>query len=346
MAHLSIKNLWNKKNPFVYISIGAVILFVVIISLHKGFSNQSESNSIGVNESKSDCPPQTISQYRENSFKYTRPLLLTDVGECANDLSDKLKDIQFLLNNFINEKKALGNIENASVYLSAFGQSISLNDEETYHPASLMKIPVLMTYLRAAEITPGLLEKKLFLSKSLNDRKINFPDEMIEPGKDYTIRELLYRTIVYSDNNADYLLYNNMQKDLFLSLFHDLGLPMPGENSYYICRASEISKFPRMLYNASYILSEDADYALSLLAKCRFKEGMVKGIPSDVLIAHKFGEFGIGDSYELHETGIIYYDNSPFLITVMTKGNNLKLLPGIISDISKTVFDKIKESKP
>ena len=345
MSILPIKKFWKTRIRLGYIFIAVLILCVTLVTLHWVLSKKTGNDSSQNILDKNDYPRTNISQFRENNFKFTHPLLLTDVSGCENDLSDKFKDIQSLLNTLINEEKSSGKIANASVYLSDFGQSIVINDDEINHPASMMKIPVLITYLRESENNPGLLEKKLFLSRTLNERKILFPDEMIKPGKDYTIRELLFRTIVYSDNNADYLLFDNMQKEIFLSLFHDLELPIPGDNTYYACRVSEISKFLRMLYNSSFILSEDADYALSLLAKCRFKEGLVKELPNDVLVAHKFGEFGMGDSYELHETGIVYCDNQPFLITIMTKGNNIKTLPGIISKISKTVFDKIKGSK-
>jgi beta-lactamase class A len=101
------------------------------------------------------------------------------------------------------------------------------------------------------------------------------------------------------------------------------------------------------LYNATYISNEDADYALSLLVQTKFHEGLTKWLPADLKVAHKFGEWGEpqpGSIHQLHETGIVYLDNGPYLIDVMTKGNEPRLLANVIADISKLTFERLSVS--
>ncbi len=74
-----------------------------------------------------------------------------------------------------------------------------------------------------------------------------------------------------------FLLNTNIDIPAFKRLFTDLGLPEPDvHDMHFSITAADYSKFLRVLYNATYLTIEDADYALSLLAQCDFKEGMVK----------------------------------------------------------------------
>jgi beta-lactamase class A len=77
-----------------------------------------------------------------------------------------------------------------------------------------------------------------------------------------------------------------------------------------------------------------------LLAKSNFKEGMVAGLPQGIKLVHKFGEGGdVNGELQLHETGIIYMPGGPYLITIMTKGNDLQQLAAIIAALTKTTYN-------
>ena len=60
--------------------------------------------------------------------------------------------------------------------------------------------------------------------------------------------------------------------------------------------------------------------------------------------AAKFGERILNSVAQLHEFGIIYYNNAPYLIGVMTKGNNLAPLKQAMGDLSGMVFRYMKTS--
>jgi hypothetical protein len=62
-----------------------------------------------------------------------------------------------------------------------------------------------------------------------------------------------------------------------------------------------------------------------------------------LVIANKFGIRSENDDkdQQLHDCGIIYYPNHPYLLCVMTKGNDVNEMEKVIQDISKSVFDEI-----
>ena len=111
--------------------------------------------------------------------------------------------------------------------------------------------------------------------------------------------------------------------------------------SDYPISSKNYSLFFEELYNAGYLTIEDSEYAVELLTKCNFKDGLTGGIPNDAMIAHKFGEAGDNNIHELHEAGIIISGNKRYQVTVMTKGKDLKQLSDVIKNISKVVYQKV-----
>ena len=104
-----------------------------------------------------------------------------------------------------------------------------------------------------------------------------------------------------------------------------------------------------MIYNGGYITNRNAEYVCELLNECDFNAGMQNGLPGNIYIIHKFGEWGDRNNHSIHqlsESGIIYLDNSPYLLTIMTQGKEVAKLPSVLSNVSKTVYDYLKsESK-
>ena len=112
-----------------------------------------------------------------------------------------------------------------------------------------------------------------------------------------------------------------------------------------------MSSFFRILYNASYLNSVFSDMALKLLAKTSFVDGLVAGVPSDVFVAHKFGERTIhinetGEVVlrELHDCGIVYYPQKPYILCVMTQGMDFAKLKSAISQISSLTYQSVKDA--
>ena len=99
--------------------------------------------------------------------------------------------------------------------------------------------------------------------------------------------------IIDSDNNALELLYE-FRKDRLKEVFEDLKAPLPDSRDNIATQdflsPKEMAKFFLVLYNGSYLKKIDSDEALQLLSKVKYKDGLVAGVPSDVVVSHKYGE--------------------------------------------------------
>lgn len=320
----------NFKINFKYVS---VLVFISVIATY--FITQyffvdkiSETSTTVAN---------TLQVKRLEGYHYVKPLLYVDQDE-SSDLTSMKAEVQNIIQAF--QQKNV--IKSASVYLIDYNTNdwMGINLEEKFKPGSLLKVPELIAFLKMNEKNPGLLDKKILFNKIYKaDKKPLFTSKSIEFGQSYTIRELLYYMIVYSDNNATYLLNDNIDVEVFKNVFTDLGLAAPDWNATdYFITSYEISLFMRALYNASYLTIKDSEYAASLLSKSNFKQGVLAGIPSNNDFFHKFGEAGDAVEKQLHETVVVYTQNKAYLLTIMTKGNDFKTLPEVLKQISAAVY--------
>lgn len=317
-----------------YLLIVSFLLPTVILSSIIYLNNQKKEEEVFYVDNSCGLNVKRLSGY-----KFIRPLLYAE-PTCESSNLGQFKD---RIEKVINDNKNAGNINTASVYIWEFisAQWVSINEEEKYSPGSLMKIPELITFYKMNEIQPGILNKEITYSHVLQSNKTpTFLSKHIKLGEKYTIKQLLEYMIVYSDNDATMLLNQNIDKDLFSRVFSEVGLKTPDFSfNEYPISANEFSVFMKELFNASYLNRQDSEACLELLNKSDFKEGLIAGLPDNCSVSHKFGEGGYTTAPNFSESAIVYCGRKPYLITVMTKGNDMKKLPLVIKDISKVVFD-------
>jgi beta-lactamase class A len=281
---------------------------------------------------------------RMNGFKFVKPLMFVD-EECE---SEQLLGLKQQVIGVIDKYKATGELTNASVYLREYQHNewMCINETEKFDPGSLFKVPVLIAVLKMNELNPGFLNKSILYNKFVDDGKnVAYANKSIQLGHSYTVRELLTYMIKYSDNNATILLESNMNSKVLQKLFSDVGLAVP--NIYatqYQFTTKEYSYFMRAIYNAGYLTVEDSEFAGELLSQCEFKDGIVKGLPPNTRLAHKFGESGTQIDKQLHESAIVYLNNKPYLLTIMTRGKENKKLSQVIGEISQVVYSSMQSS--
>ena len=276
---------------------------------------------------------------RLNGYKYVRPLVYAE-PECEGD---KYMPLKAQLESKIEEYKNSNGLISASVYLRGFnkGNWMSINPDELYHPASLLKLGLLVTFLKMEEKSPGFLNKSLTFSQKLKTTRIQtFNSKQIQVGNSYTVKELLQYMVSYSDNNATNLLHEVLDVDEHKRTYDNLGIPIPDVYSMgYTISAKDYSTFLKVLYNGTYLNHDHSEFAFELLTKTDFTGGLKAGLPEGTLVAHKFGEWNDGNSIrQLHESGIIYMNGKAYLLTIMTSGSSVPKLTEIISGITKTVY--------
>ncbi len=286
----------------------------------------------------------SVKVQRLSGYDYIKPVLFVDQA-CE---SDKLSPIKQSVSTLIEEHKRLGTITDAAFYLKEYqgNEWTGINVDGKFLPGSLMKVPELICVLKTEEANPGFLNKKLTYNKAYNiDKKPRYLSKTIQMGQSYTVKELLTYMIAYSDNNATTLLFDNLDLNLFKKVFTDMGLQAPDFTAQnYPLSARDFSIFMRVLYNSSYLTEKHSEFATELLGKCNFTEGLVAGLPSSLKVAHKFGESGDPQHFEFSESAIVYLKGNPYVVTVMTKGKVSEKLPGVIKQISETVYRQMDQA--
>jgi beta-lactamase class A len=333
-----MKSIFFKKIPVFYFLVLFIVTILSTFLITQSFATTKLEETIANNASNSHC---SVNVKRMNGFQFVKPIMFYD-DECPSDRMATInQSITAIVDNYIKTQ----NVTAASVYLRDYQYNdwIALNDDVTYEPGSLFKVPLLITFLRMNEERPGTLNQQITYSHPFAINKdVAFKSKQIQLGKSYTIRELLKYMIVYSDNNATALLETKMDFKILSKLFSDLGLEVPNIHAAkYFFTAKQYSLFMRAIYNASYLNEENSEYAAELLSQTDFKEGIQKGIPANVKLAHKFGETGNPQELQLHESAIVYLNNKPYLLTVMTKGKDNKTLAQLIAQISTTVYQQM-----
>lgn len=318
-----------------------ILLFIIVIVLI--IFILQERNNHNTNHS--------IIRDVNDGFSLTNPIL-----DCENNFSGEELSVQSkLINDKVADLKEEYNLNHISLYFRDLnnGPWIGINEKEEFSPASLLKVPIMIAFLRQAEEDYSLLNKKVTIKDSdLN--KFLAPniifDNLLEVGKTYTLTEVAKSMIENSDNTGVIVLLNNIKLNYLKGVFDSVGVPFKDTNTEVPVRVKDYAGFFRVLYNSSYLNREMSEKALEILSTGGYMNGLRKGVPSEIVIAHKFGERTIDQNKEntqLHDCGIIYYPERPYLLCIMTRGNNFQDQEKVIAELSSFVYkevDKIKKN--
>jgi beta-lactamase class A len=330
----------NKKKSLLYGLFCVVLIFVTVFLTHSWDKNHSFSE------------PKLTKNYLQNTnYKFIKPSLTSEVGDKKEFL--EYIPLQKNLMRIINKAKTDGRVNDASVYFRdmELGHWTGINEDALYSPGSLLKVPLLIAYFDSAQDNPSILEKNIIFEAKDKTPDIQAiePAESIKVGESYKTSELIRRMIVYSDNNATNLLFNNIDHNALKDVFSDLGLKFDEQTATQdFISPKQFSLFFRILFNSSYLSRSYSESALELLTQTTFKDGLEAGVPGNVEIAHKFGERELiyatnnNKEVELHDCGVVYFPNNPYTLCIMTKGQNLTDLKNIIKDISTTVYETVE----
>ncbi len=283
---------------------------------------------------------------RENTtaYRFIKPLLAT--GSDTTQPSAQYQGLYEKVGQYIKDNTLSG--EYASVYFNDLnrGGRFVINEPQTYAPASLLKVVIMIAYLKKAEQTTGILESELSYQTSLEKKLESVPFEApttLKNGGTYTVGGLIEKMIIDSDNGAMNLLYANIDDAYLSKVYSDLGLLGPTSTAPYTISVKSYSLFFRVLYNATYLSDAMSEKALSILARADFPQGLVALLPKDLVVANKFGEHVDGTAgnisdVELHDCGIVYVPQNPYFICIMTHGKTLDTAQQLVQGISLIVY--------
>ncbi|MDO8482785.1 MAG: serine hydrolase [bacterium] len=278
----------------------------------------------------------------KRDYTYIDPLLLCQNYE--NGEFARLEPIKKEIERITDEARTSNTISAGSVYFRDLqsGQWTGVAEDELYAPASLLKVPILIAYLKALEKEVGLFDETLFYAREAGQVPPLIKDFILNSGQRYSIEDLLRGMIIDSDNSAKNILEGRMNKDFLNEIYSELGVPSPyyGENSYRISTKT-YALFFRVLYNATFLSRDMSEKAFDILAEVKFDKGLRAGTPEHIRVAHKYGYSIIKRDppriLELSDCGVVYNPDKPYLLCVMARGSDPEVTATYIKDVASAV---------
>lgn len=295
-----------------------------------------------------DEVPGVVGELRAGTGRLTNPLLECEV--VGNQGMKTLRPFRYKVEELLLEKILSGVISEGTVYFRDLnnGQWFGINENVKYHPASLLKVPIMIACFKVAERNPEFLREKITYRGNFDVASLQGiqPSRELVPGEKYPVEELVERMITLSDNNAAQLLMDALGPRELDQVLLDLDVNVnPDDLEHYISMHG-YSGFFRVLYNASYLSREFSEKALQILTGSEFSHGIRGGLPPGQLAAVKFGESGVGPDptvVQLHEVGIVYYPGRPYLLGIMTRGKRGGDFAAVIREVSRLVYVTVDE---
>lgn len=278
--------------------------------------------------------------------RFTSPLLDVELPEGMAVNSEPLpfkKKVQAYLNAQISS----GQVKEVSVYYRDLqdGPWFGINENREFNPASMMKVAVMVAWLKRAEQNPQLLKQTMTYNYPEDMRTMQNikPARSVEPGRSYPVEELLRYMMNYSDNNATRLLYEKIQTQEINDVLDGMDVDNKPQDGVNAITVHGYSGLFRILYNASYLNREMSEKALQLLSLQDFPQGIVAGVPKGTVVASKFGETeGPSETdRQLHEFGIVYHPRHTYILGVMTEGSDYNRLAHVIQGVSRIVYEQV-----
>lgn len=327
-----IKQINKKTLSFLILNaiLGIIVIFIIIFFQKEGYKNK-------------------ITRDLKGGFVYTSPIL-----DCELEIEGGMTTISYqAVNKKIGELSNKYHLSESSVYFRDLnnGPWVGVNEKASFSPASLMKTPLMIGFLKNVEKNPELLNMNIVATEEyfLPTIKQNFEVETkIEKGKTYTLRQVMEIMVQDSDNIAALMLSKYVKQNDLKDLSKSVGVPLDKKFLEIDIRVKDFAAFFRVLYNASYLNREMSELALSVLTSSAFEDGIVAGVPENIEVAHKYGERALSErevikEKQLHDCGIVYAHN-PYILCIMTKGEDFKAQEHFIADVSSFVYKEVNEN--
>ena len=251
-----------------------------------------------------------------------------------------------------------------AVYDFETGQEILINPDEVYHPASTIKVHVMMEVFHQAEEGLLALEDRLPIINSFTSIadgskfSLHVDDDAEQTlysrlGETESIAELTRLMIVRSSNLAtnilleevgtrpvsDFIQALGIQGVQFIRGVEDNAAFRLGRNNSATARG--LTQTMRLIAEKKVVSEQASEKMIEILLGQQFNESIPALLPEIVKVAHKTG--WTGDVY--HDTGIVYPEtHKPYVISIMTRGFTEEKeaeAHACMAKISKLIYEKL-----
>jgi beta-lactamase class A len=249
-----------------------------------------------------------------------------------------------------------------AVYDLATDAEISINADQAFHPASTIKVHVMMEVFHQAEQGRVSLEDCIPITNSFTSIVDGNKFSLLQSddgeqtlyarvGETESIAELTRLMIVRSSNLATNILLENVGTKNVSDFIQALGI----EGVSFIRGIDDSAAYLRGINNSATargltqtmkliaekkVVSEAAsEKMIEILLGQEFNESIPARLPQQVRVAHKTG--WTSDVY--HDTGIVYPEgHEPYVISIMTRGfteDQPDEAHACMAEISKLVYE-------
>lgn len=227
-------------------------------------------------------------------------------------------------------------------------ERFSIKGKVIFPAASIIKIPVLVEFLRQAEKGRLSLAQKIKIKKEEKAGGAGVLKELHD-GLELTYLDLAKLMIVISDNTATNILIDAAGMGRVNEMMRSIGLkktvlgrkmmvdPKALHTKNYVT-PDETAFFLEELLKGNLLSKEYTDIALDILLRQQFREKIPRFFPDDVGVAGKIGEI----SGVRHDAGIVFHPKGAYILCVFTM--NVKdewKADETIGKISKIIYEAI-----
>jgi len=266
------------------------------------------------------------------------------------------------LHTFINEQA--NKMISVAVHDFESGQELLINPDEAYHPASTIKVQVMMEVFHQAEQGLFALEDRLPLINSFtsiadgSNFSLNVDDDAEQTlyprmGETESIAELTRLMIVRSSNLATNILLEKVGTRAVSYFIQTLGIPgvnfirgiednaafRLGMNNSATARG--LTQTMRLIAEKKVVSAAASETMIGILLGQEFNESIPAPLPIAVKVAHKTG--WTGEFY--HDTGILYPEGrKPYVLSIMTRGfaeDKEAEAHACMAEISRKIYEKL-----
>lgn len=241
-------------------------------------------------------------------------------------------------------------------------QSFLLNERESFHAASTMKLPVMMEIFRRAKdkklnlLEPLEVKNRFFSIVDGSEYRLRREDDSDEEpyhrvGQTMTVLELVTHMIQWSSNLATNLLIEKVTADKVTELAHSLGatdmqVKRGVEDSKAFqakinntTTANDLMVLLKAIAERKFANGKACDQMIEILAGQRFNDAIPAGLPRDTRVAHKTGSI----TKHNHDAAIVFAPGrKPYVLVVLTRGiEKEKESDKLIAAIARTVHQTL-----
>lgn len=204
------------------------------------------------------------------------------------------------------------------------GYHTGVNAGASMPAASTIKIPVMVEVFSQLQAQRFDLARRVVLR--ISDKDWGSGDLCdARPGSSYTVAELLEKMIDVSDNTATNMLIRLVGRSRINASMRDLGLRRTqlagdirteGWNVRRQLRTSpaDLVRLLALMARRRLVDEWSSNEMIAILERDQYNTLLPEPLPEDVPIAHKTGSF----FDTLNDAGIVYADDAPYVIAVMT----------------------------